>query len=358
VWSDARSPVSIEFAPETLDAIRREAGNSFLFLPRGGLEIGGVLFGIKDNDLVWVTAFRKITCDHVFGPTFTLAENEDRRIGELVDKAASDPLLKDLAPVGWFRSRTRSELIFDEQDHQLLERWFPEEWHTALVIKPELNYGARAAIFFRQVEGGQVVGSVEFSIGNGGSLHPPAPREPAVPAASPVSASAAAPPEILPSPSAPRGADTELPVMLGPIRETTPRVQGRLAGWSAGAVAAAVLVALAAGAAGGVAGSLTYGERFLRGERIALAATERDGQLHIEWNRMARPVLEARTAVLEIRDGEMLTPIMLDREMLRRGSIFYQRHNSRIDATLRLVDERLQSTSDLISFVAPRQAPK
>ena len=342
--------------PETLDAIRRDAANSFLSLPRGGLEIGGVLFGVKDNDIVRVAAYRKLVCDHVFGPTFTLADNEERRVGELIASSGDDPLLRGFAPVGWFRSRTRSELIFDEQDHQILERWFPEEWQTALVIRPELNYGARGAVFFRNRENAsQVMGSVEFSIGKDGRLLPAAPREvitPLSPAPPPLQAQPA------PRPPQPHPAEPdELPVMLGPIRESSAPPPVRPAGWSAPSVAAAVFVALLAGAAGGVAGSLTYGERFLRGDRIALVAAEHEGQVHIEWNRSATQVLEARTAMLEIRDGESLTPIMLDREVLRRGSIFYQRHNTRVDITLRLQDERSQNSSELISFVVP-SAPK
>ena len=146
--------------------------------------------------------------------------------------------------------------------------------------------------------------------------------------------------------------------MLGPIRESSAPPPVRAAGWSAPSVAAAVFVALLAGAAGGIAGSLTYGERFLRGDRIALVAAEHEGQVHVEWNRTARQVLEARTAMLEIRDGESLTPIMLDREVLRRGSIFYQRHSTRIDITLRLQDERSQNSSELISFVVPSTLKK
>src|ERR1700720_3443016 len=95
---------------------------AFFAIPRGGLEIGGVLFGRYGEGSLQIEAFRILECEHAAGPSFTLSEADHVRLRDLIDSAGAE----GLHPVGWFRSRTRSEISLSEADTALHQTYFPE----------------------------------------------------------------------------------------------------------------------------------------------------------------------------------------------------------------------------------------
>lgn len=112
----------IEYPAAVLDEIRLAVMEAFFAIPRGGLEIGGVLFGRYREGLLRIEAFRILECDHAAGPSFTLSESDHVRLRDLLDSAAAEGLL----PVGWFRSRTRSGISLSEADTSLHDTYFHE----------------------------------------------------------------------------------------------------------------------------------------------------------------------------------------------------------------------------------------
>ena len=57
-WQVPECPLLIEYSPAVLDEIRLVMLDAFFSLPRGGAEIGGVLFGSHDDHRVRISAVR------------------------------------------------------------------------------------------------------------------------------------------------------------------------------------------------------------------------------------------------------------------------------------------------------------
>ena len=119
-----------------MEELRLAAVDGFHRLAHGGVEIGGVLFGVRDPDGVKILAHRELACEYVFGPSFTLSENDRRALEELLASPDTDSQLSGMQPVGWYHSHTRSEILLSEEDLQFYQQYFPEIWQIALVLRP------------------------------------------------------------------------------------------------------------------------------------------------------------------------------------------------------------------------------
>ena len=139
---------AIEFAPAVLEDLRR-VGSGFIAFGHGGLEIGGVLYGLRDGDRLNILAFAVLECEHALGPGFVLSA-KDRGSDRTVVEAAGG-----LETVGWFRSHTRSGLTLDESDRERFGRYFGEVRSAGLVLKPT-HWGPAEAAFFVRETGGEI----------------------------------------------------------------------------------------------------------------------------------------------------------------------------------------------------------
>ena len=70
IWSPAESPIAVEYSLVVIEEIRHEVAEGFQRLSRGGIEVGGVLYGVRDGRAVRVMAMRPIACEHARGPAF------------------------------------------------------------------------------------------------------------------------------------------------------------------------------------------------------------------------------------------------------------------------------------------------
>lgn len=141
--------LTIEYSPEILETVRAAVVEGFYKLARGGLEVGGVLFGERSGQSVRILASRPIACEHALGPSFLLSKKDEANLASLLESATSDPELKDLIPVGWYHSHTRSEISFSDRDLEVHNQYFREPWQVALVVRPEKMRPARARFFLR-----------------------------------------------------------------------------------------------------------------------------------------------------------------------------------------------------------------
>src|ERR1044071_1405114 len=86
-WQVAQCPWQIEYPPALLDEIRLAVVDAFFSIPRGGAEIGGVLFGSHTDTAIRIVAFRPMECVHAFGPTFVLSEKDLMRLKAQLEAA-------------------------------------------------------------------------------------------------------------------------------------------------------------------------------------------------------------------------------------------------------------------------------
>jgi proteasome lid subunit RPN8/RPN11 len=289
----------VEWSAAVLEEIRQAAVDAFFSLPHGGVEIGGVLFGRREGGGVRILAHRALACEHALGPSFTLSENDQARLRELL----RDPEAPGLEPVGWYHSHTRSEMVLSDRDLEIHDRWFPHPWQVALVVRPHALKPARAGLFVRAADGSMRAES------SGGEfvLQPPA----AAPATEPPAASAPEPP---------------LPAFL---TAPPPKRSWRWLGW------AAAVVALGAGGFAFRSGWMPVLARD-PAPSASLLAFDLDGQLQIRWDRGSEPVRSAAGGTLEIADGAARTAVALDGRRLKSGTFSYARQTARVDVRLAL----------------------
>src|SRR5579872_4961987 len=152
-WAAPGHTLRIEYALPALEQIRVDAIEGFNKVPHGGIEVGGVLFGAKESNTVVIAAARPLACEYALGPSFVLSEKDQSALRELLAAAPKDPELAGLVPVGWYHAHTRSGISLSGRDIELFNRFFPEPWQIALVVRPANFSPSRAGFFFRESNG-------------------------------------------------------------------------------------------------------------------------------------------------------------------------------------------------------------
>jgi proteasome lid subunit RPN8/RPN11 len=310
-----------------MEGLRLATVDGFHRLAHGGVEIGGVLFGVREPDAVKVLAHRELVSEYVYGPSFTLSENDRRALEELLVSPNTDSHLAGMQPVGWYQSHTRSEILLSEDELQFYQRYFPENWQIGLLLRPHRFDPVRAGFFHREPDGSVQAASSrrEFEIEPASSRpvprlsedRPAAERQPQPAAVSP------APPAISPAPQA---------VSRSPRRRWA---------WSVGAIA----VALAA--------ALLWNVRSRPLSDLSLRALDVGGQLRIDWNHSARVIQQGQSGAIEIEDGSFRAHNELSQEDLRSGSVTYLRTTGHVQVSLLVRGADQGTQTEIIRFSGP-----
>ncbi len=351
-WGVEGHAIEIEYAVAALEEVCAQAVDGLFRFRHGGMEVGGVLFGTADGDRIRILAYRPLECEHAFGPRFVLSERDRAALKELLYAPRREPELRGLEPVGWYHSHTRSGVELSPRDLEIYDSYFPQRWQVALVVRPD-NYGpARAGFFFRERTG---TVHAEYSYEEFTSL---ARRhglvaEPGVEARAPAEPAAPAPPERQPRRTSAPPAPVPAAAPAVPEREAEPQPLeipsfARAQPWRGEkwvwALLATALVSAAA------FGAVQYYIQATPPPSLALWVADVEGQLLIEWDRGARPIREASSATLEIQDGNQRVIRTLDRDILREGSIDYQRLADVVDVRLR-IQARGREVQQWIRFI-------
>jgi proteasome lid subunit RPN8/RPN11 len=366
-WSAPQCPFRIEYSSRVLDDIRLAVVDAFFSLPRGGAEIGGILLGRHEGGRVSITGFEPLDCEHAMGPSFTLSARDQTLLAEMIAVARRNA--PNLQPVGWYHSHTRSEIFLSDADQDIHNRFFPEPWQVALVLKPHTFEPTRGGFFFREPDGSfrGAASYQEFRLepmplrpggGNGvGAGHwispadhgvrpalatahePPSPEPPAAKGKGrvPITREIAVDPPAAPDSQQASAVAIELDAPdFGQTRRGRP--------WRGFTAAAILAVGLAAGGVGyqtrqyWLPQVLTKVRAVLPKEPdsyLSLAVSDDNGQLKIQWDRSALAVRNALDATLEITDGNTVPQsVRLDGSHLASGGFTYGRQNERVDVTL------------------------
>jgi proteasome lid subunit RPN8/RPN11 len=295
VWSVPGLSTEVRYSEAELRRIVDRAVGSYLEFPYGGREVGGVLFGKRAGDVVKVLASRPIECEHASGRRFLLSIADEKGLQQLLSESTSAPELKDLIAVGWYQSRTAGDLSLSADAVTIHERFFPEPWQVALVIRPEAGRPTRASFFVREAGQPMRPDSPPREFEAGPAMEAPA-AEPPPRATAPK------------TPPAPPSALLDLPSPQQPSR-WKPVALGVAALALAGA---AMILAIVQWSGARPAAPLYTG--------VSLRLIERGGRLQVSWDPRAEPVREASQAVIEVLDGEARVVYPVEPAVLRQGS--------------------------------------
>ena len=393
-WSAAASPLTIEYSLVVIEEIRHEVAEGFQKLSRGGIEVGGLLYGVREGHTVRIMAIRPVSCEHASGPAFRLSERDRAALHEQIRQDQTDPRLEDLVCLGWYVSHTRTDVMLTESDQEIFASFFAQPCQVTLVVRPSRGGNMRAG-FFVWESSGRVNASqsyLEFSFPDRlaafdqradrradprgeqrGEPRVPfaergrpaadrgvsrAPRISAVPdsaAHGPTAPATPAPAQDLPRDISRSGpASSHLTSLFGepvparaadpPLKAASPAPALELAEpltpgptkTSSGKKWLWLVAALIV-----VAGLAITGTRFVTSgqtnQAIMLSVLEREGQLDIEWNRQAAAVSKAVRGTLEIADGPQTRTIPLKPTDLALGKFSYKRDTG--DIQVRMIVE-------------------
>ncbi|MDQ1471290.1 MAG: hypothetical protein QOJ99_2770, partial [Bryobacterales bacterium] len=133
-WEVPGSGLRVEFASDVVRDLRQVAIQAFLAIPRRGVEIGGLLFGeVRRGSVFHVTAFREVSCQHSFGPSYTLNDLDRKHLAQALERhqqGGSPPV------VGFYRSYTGPQVHLDEADQELIQTYFPNRPFLWLLLQP------------------------------------------------------------------------------------------------------------------------------------------------------------------------------------------------------------------------------
>jgi proteasome lid subunit RPN8/RPN11 len=356
-WTVPESPLTIEYSLIVVEEIRQEVAHGFQKMARGGIEVGGILYGRRDGRSISILAMRPIACEHALGPSFQLSQNDRASLEEQMQKDQADPQLEVMIAVGVYVSHTRSEIALSEADLDLYNSYFEAPWQVMMVVRPGRAGAMRAGFFMRESDGAIRSDScyLEFNFPDRLAAVLDRPRqERAASAGASVgerpdrraalirSDSSAAPafspsevpaiiPERLPEP---RFAMLDSSVPVGPKKSKWPW----LVAWAAMVIVLAV-----------------FGYRYflLRTdtEPVSLSVLEHEGQLQIGWNHNARPVVSAVRGTIEIADGSDTKRITLTPTDLQKGSLTYQRHSGDVEVRLMVEEDGGEKVQEASRFL-------
>lgn len=366
-WHPSQSPLAIEYTRLILDEVRDQAVAGYRRLARGGVEVGGILFGEREDGKVRILATQPIACEYSTGPSFVLSGKDRARLRNQVIQAESDETLQGLSIVGWYVSHPRGKVALSDRDLDIFNEFFPAIWNITLVMKPVEN-GIRGGFFVREARGSlnfaQSYQEFEMALpksAEGSS----AVRQIADQVASSLAAQRSPASESdtrhrgggrrdvpeMPSPS-PRSEGMPRAFVTGAA--TAPALEtAKPANWSTAVArprSAIVadqrpehsprrlkwrwLVVWVVAVAGVIAGSYAYRE-FTAPAPLGLRVAEKDGDLIVQWDPSTRPLQWASAAKLEIHGADLSrTVIDLNAKELATGK--YQYGGIEGDTSIRL----------------------
>src|SRR6185312_2665602 len=152
-WPCAPLGGEIECSSKALHGVCMEAAAGLRKLSKGGLEIGGVLFGERANGLIRVLATRPIECEHRFGPSFVLSDTDEASLRGMLTGFRSDSALAALEPVGCYFTHSRHGSALTERDIELCNRYFGEKDQIVLLLIPNLRGRVEGTVLVRDAAG-------------------------------------------------------------------------------------------------------------------------------------------------------------------------------------------------------------
>ncbi|MGH9631064.1 MAG: hypothetical protein ACRD7E_22380, partial [Bryobacteraceae bacterium] len=355
-WSVEGHSMRVEYTPALMEDIRSAVVENFLAIPRGGIEIGGVLFGRREGTRIQLVKQRRIACEYANGPSFVLSERDEAALAQMLDKQQQDPEMGGLEPVGWYVSHTRGELSLSAHDLRIYNRYFPESWQATLVLKPAKVGHTRGGFFFRERDGSVRAEAPyrELSL-----LVAPQVRRIAAGAdlEDTIVERAGAEPQrlledmsstLIPAP----------PAMIERHRLHEPEAAGpstSVWNWLAAfGVAILLIAALAVALGSGKLSPVDSGAVGPTQYNLGLRLSSSGDRLLVEWDQRSEVMREAHAGSISIVDGGSNSEtIPLDSARLRHGNVIYVRRTGNVEVRLKIFRKDEPALEEMVQFVGP-----
>ena len=346
-WSASQIPLAISYPLEVMDEIRAAATDGLQKLARGGLDVAGVMYGVRREAGIRILTWRPILCEHALGPTLQLSERDRMELTRSLEAASAEPDLKGLQPVGWFLSHTRSGISLSPGDLEIFASFFPEPWQVTLVLQPSQAGVSRAGFFAREAEGRvqsaasyqefvlkplhRVARASEPPGGMKGRLGPPAAEPPAAKVAAPE----------------PRQAKVVEPPRFGTLERPSSHRRWL---WML-----AILLALI------TAGFLVKEFLVRENQSFSLRVYDAGEMVQIEWNQGAAPIRNAHLGVIDIQDSGETKRYSLADDELHQGKMSYLRRGGDLELRMTVYPAGSTPVHEFVHFVqgsAPADPPR
>jgi hypothetical protein len=299
---------------------------------------------------VRIEDFEPVACEYKRGPSYLFTEQDGAAFEDACQRWQPSASPSNYA-VGYFRSHTREGFSLDTEDVELMDNFFSNASHVALLIKPYATKVSVAGLFARQHGVFPNETPLEFPLRRReltGEEPPPRrslmERRPRgrqrAPAPlfdeSPKAEMAAAPLERMPPPE--------------PAYATTTTAKSRMrSGWVWIPLS---FIFLLLGVALGFQAALTMGTGTAAGAAqdysLSLSAIHNDDNLTVRWGRQSPAIRSARRGVLEIEDGGYTKPVELDAAQLQNGTLIYRNSSDAVRFRLTVfANERVSITETL-----------
>ena len=324
----------ISYDVATLNRIHRTALDRFLSIPRGGLEVGGLLFGKVRNDWVEILSAEDFPIEYLSGPSFVLSERDEASLAERLSGTTPDVDGEPLEIIGWWHSHTRTDVDLTTEDIRVHRKFFQQPTQVALIIKP-FKFDPSQVALYRPGDAHGNVACCLFSVGKNSLRRSAAPelvQEPALVAGSAESVPLQTTPVI---------------VSASPLPATSRSTRRRLIG--AGAMILLILCVLA------------WRYSLPPRQKTSVAAVDpfqlsisgTGSELMIRWDDTSNILSSAQSAELIIFDGPDATRVALGVDSLRSATLSYARRTSKVEVRLRA----RARTNELIEAVAHYVGP-
>ncbi len=328
LWEVPGRAVSIEIDYDVIEQIRRQVCAGLRPGERRGLENGGILLGTVeagDRLRVHIQAAAPVACEHEEGPSYIVRGRTRERFEEALARRRSGG--GPLKAVGFYRGHTRPGLVLDSNDHEALERYFPEEDAVALLVKPFTTRAPVAGFFFRENGAFRTDTSYkEFPF-----------RREELGGAGEQETEAEVRTRFLTDESTAQAADggnaqraPEEQAGGEPVTDTTvvPKRTLKLRGGWVWIPLSFIFLLL--GTIIGFQIALSVTSRPVASEEanpfdLRLTATPSAGSIHVRWDRHAPAILDAEKATLSIIEGGKQKTVELDAAHLKAGSVIYRK---------------------------------
>ena len=152
-WAIPGAAVAVTYSLPLFHEIDFAVNEGYRKIPRGGIEEGGLLFGVIDEKGTRIDAFRPIVCEHSSGPSFLLSDHDLEGMQAQMEACETDPELEGLHVVGWFLAHTRGPLTLTDREADLCDHYFAHPGMVTMLVKPERFQPTRFGFLVRGTDG-------------------------------------------------------------------------------------------------------------------------------------------------------------------------------------------------------------